>query len=511
MHPQQETWVSESTKVDATPVKMSDVLNLLPVFSSRSSANIPIVSPEAATVRLPASMAERNEIEPTPIVLDNKKESDSKPGTQSRSDHRVDENQKEDESAKAEDTYQRPANSRVTQGNDRGVRRHVKDLAGKIVALMLLTWATMTGCIHDHSAADLDHWRVMKSFFQARSFGDLSTRVMSAANDYHHDLSGIAVEIKIQALSALKAVDAVFCNRMEEIKSQMVKVFTIRREFFRSPRGLPREMKRRLAKTLAVVKQILYAHLTGMKTQVATLLTTVKEFFHNHKIVAGNMKQNVRTTKGMKRRPAATLTATRTYFPVRKELPREMKARTALALTAVLGLFHYREAIFRGIKTRASNALTAIDGFFHARTGPDGCRLEGWIRIGYAALYLIDRMLWTTDLELFFYQNGVVQTKVGRSLLDIVRGEHDTVFQLAPESHWLVWTLNYLGFFQGILLLLGIAPRFQISCLLINIISWDNQNCLTFDSQDILLPTLAFLLCFLPLHRRCRSWYDRSR
>ena len=58
---------------------------------------------------------------------------------------------------------------------------------------------------------------------------------------------------------------------------------------------------------------------------------------------------------------------------------------------------------------------TSVSDFFHARTGPQGCLLGGWLRIGYATLFILDRLLWTVDLEYFFYQSGVLPTRVTRS------------------------------------------------------------------------------------------------
>jgi hypothetical protein len=62
-----------------------------------------------------------------------------------------------------------------------------------------------------------------------------------------------------------------------------------------------------------------------------------------------------------------------------------------------------------------------------------------------------------------------------------------TMFQLAPDSNWLVWAVNYLCLFQGIILLLGIVPRFQLACLVTYLASWEHQNDHAWDSQDVML------------------------
>ena len=82
-------------------------------------------------------------------------------------------------------------------------------------------------------------------------------------------------------------------------------------------------------------------------------------------------------------------------------------------------------------------------------------------------------------------------------------------FQLAPESDWLIWGVNYLCLLQGILLLLGIAPRFQCVSLVVYLASWEHQNDHAWDAQDVMLRFFGFLLCFMPLHRlTVYEWYQ---
>ena len=149
-----------------------------------------------------------------------------------------------------------------------------------------------------------------------------------------------------------------------------------------------------------------------------------------------------------------------------------------------------------------AKALESLHDFFHARTGPEACLLGGWIRIAYAFLFIMDRLLWSLELDFFFYQSGVLPTRVTRSYSYV---ENDsimlTIFQLAPESDWLIWAVNYLCLVQGILLLLGVAPRFQLVCLIIYLASWEHQNDHAWDSQDVMLRFFGFLMCFMPLHR----------
>jgi len=162
---------------------------------------------------------------------------------------------------------------------------------------------------------------------------------------------------------------------------------------------------------------------------------------------------------------------------------------------STVALFH------RSVMTGIGKALHSVNDFFHARTGPEGCLLGGWMRIAYAFLFIMDRLLWSLELDYFFYQSGVLPTRVTRSYSYVEPYTYLTIFQLAPESDWLVWAVNYLCLLQGILLLLGIAPRFQLACLVTFLASWEHQNDHAWDSQDVMLRFFGFLLCFLPLHR----------
>jgi hypothetical protein len=146
-------------------------------------------------------------------------------------------------------------------------------------------------------------------------------------------------------------------------------------------------------------------------------------------------------------------------------------------------------------------AVASVNEFFHAQTGPQGCLLGGWLRIGYAFLFIMDRLLWSLELSHFFYQSGVLPTKVAQSYSYIEPDNMLSIFQLAPESDWLIWAVNYLCLLQGILLLVGVAPRFQLVCLVLYLASWEHHNDHVWDSQDVMLRFFGFLLCFLPLHR----------
>ena len=119
---------------------------------------------------------------------------------------------------------------------------------------------------------------------------------------------------------------------------------------------------------------------------------------------------------------------------------------------------------------------SAIHEFFHARAGANACLLAGWMRITYAILFILDRILWSVDLKFFYYNDtGVIPTRLTRSYAYVSESTLPTIFDLAPESDTLVWAVNYLGLLQGILLLLGFAPRFQCACLVVILASFEHQ------------------------------------
>jgi uncharacterized membrane protein YphA (DoxX/SURF4 family) len=137
-----------------------------------------------------------------------------------------------------------------------------------------------------------------------------------------------------------------------------------------------------------------------------------------------------------------------------------------------------------------------MNDFFHARAGPEACVLGGWMRIGYALLFIYDRIIIGLDFEWFFSGNGVISFEA----LD--RDMHQlSIFQLAPNSEELLWAMHYIGLLHGILLLLGIAPRFQVVCLFVNLVSFHHHNSVLYDAQDVMMRIWAILFCFMPLHR----------
>ena len=149
------------------------------------------------------------------------------------------------------------------------------------------------------------------------------------------------------------------------------------------------------------------------------------------------------------------------------------------------------------------------DDFFHARVGYQACRLAGWIRVGYAVLFLTDRLLLSVDFAWFF---GTPSNSPLFPLdTQMAQTHYYSIFQLAPESSVLLWSsIHFLGLFQGVLLLLGIAPRLQLLGIFVNLVSFQNHSYYIWEGEDKAFRLWCFFLMLMPLHRVTIYDYRRN-
>ena len=133
--------------------------------------------------------------------------------------------------------------------------------------------------------------------------------------------------------------------------------------------------------------------------------------------------------------------------------------------------------------------------------GRDGCRKAGWIRIGFATLAIVDRLLLHLDLDFFLSPtNGLLPiSQEEEGLFGVL-----SLLRFVQDSDTLLWSLHYLGLVNALLLLLGVAPRLNAFALFINTCSFHNAHWMIVDGQDTGLGPMArlynFHLLFLPLH-----------
>ena len=134
--------------------------------------------------------------------------------------------------------------------------------------------------------------------------------------------------------------------------------------------------------------------------------------------------------------------------------------------------------------TTKRNPITAIlpscNRFLHARTGESGIRIAGRMRVAFAILYLYDLAVlgfWTIPMFIL-PSTGIIPYNTAMQCSDAFLDVKNTwtLLQFFPESDFFVWFLWYVGVMHGILLLLGIAPRFQLVGILLNLLSFHRKS-----------------------------------
>ena len=142
------------------------------------------------------------------------------------------------------------------------------------------------------------------------------------------------------------------------------------------------------------------------------------------------------------------------------------------------------------------------DSFFHDRTGIQGCKVAGYMRVGFALCFLIDRIVMLFFLDFYFSPtNGVMPFRVTRHNWELVGWHQKSLFMLFPESEAFLWIFSTTGIVQGAILLLGATNHLRLHMfgLWLNILSFRNHNILYWDGEDDLFKIWAFLLLFFPL------------
>eukprot|EP00536_Pseudo-nitzschia_multiseries_P005975 jgi/Psemu1/254969/estExt_Genewise1Plus.C_1210137 len=135
--------------------------------------------------------------------------------------------------------------------------------------------------------------------------------------------------------------------------------------------------------------------------------------------------------------------------------------------------------------------------FLHARTGVKGCRLAGIIRVCYASLYLYSIFLMTIQMPtLFDPRKGLLPYSITSEGVDDYAY---SVFEFAPHSSLLVYAVFLLGLSSGVLLLLGIEPRWGAAGCYFFLHNLRSHNALIWDHEFHMNRTWAFFLILLPL------------
>lgn len=142
-----------------------------------------------------------------------------------------------------------------------------------------------------------------------------------------------------------------------------------------------------------------------------------------------------------------------------------------------------------------NRARAAWDRFFHARTDD---RLGGALRIAFAAVCGLNLALLGLDLDLFYFESGLVPYDVGRAVID---PDAWTLFSLLPRTDGAVRAAYGLTLLHLLLLGVGVWPRLQAACVFLWLCSFQHRNIVLFDAEDNVFRLLSFFLVFMPLHR----------
>jgi Vitamin K-dependent gamma-carboxylase len=137
------------------------------------------------------------------------------------------------------------------------------------------------------------------------------------------------------------------------------------------------------------------------------------------------------------------------------------------------------------------------DSFFHSRTGQDGCKWAGIIRIAYAITALGNVILMGLDYDLFFLPSSTyIPINEGRLTID---QDTWTIFQFLPQTDTVYWIAYWLHFSHIVLLGLGVFSRFQAAFCFFWTCMFRHHNNLIWDDEDTVFKQLAFYLVFFPL------------
>lgn len=122
-----------------------------------------------------------------------------------------------------------------------------------------------------------------------------------------------------------------------------------------------------------------------------------------------------------------------------------------------------------------------------------------FMRIAYACLLLIHLATLWPNAEFWFTDNGVLSNQTAISLGS--DNNWSLLFWL-PNTPFVIKLCLGLMVIHSTLLLLGIASRFQVVCLFVWLVSFQNRNFLILDGEDTLMRLYAFFFIWLPLDQR---------
>lgn len=147
--------------------------------------------------------------------------------------------------------------------------------------------------------------------------------------------------------------------------------------------------------------------------------------------------------------------------------------------------------------SRPSPSLSSVgrcwNAFFHTPADPRVCAL---IRIGYAALVLINLAVLYPQLDEFFGEAGVLPYETSRLIND---PDCWTVLGWLPHTPAVLHACFWIYVVQTVCLLLGAASRLNAVCVFVWLVSFQNRNVLVLDGEDSVFRLIGFFLIFMPV------------
>ena len=123
-------------------------------------------------------------------------------------------------------------------------------------------------------------------------------------------------------------------------------------------------------------------------------------------------------------------------------------------------------------------------------------RLVPVLRIGFAILVAINALVWLRDASYWFSDEGVLTLA---SAIDINKHARWSLLFYLPSTPMVVNSCLALMLTNCLLLAIGCWSRWQMVCIFVWLVSFQNRNPIICDAEDTLFRCFAFYMIFLPL------------
>ena len=122
-------------------------------------------------------------------------------------------------------------------------------------------------------------------------------------------------------------------------------------------------------------------------------------------------------------------------------------------------------------------------------------RVASLLRILYGTLMVVYVSVWMLDGPVWFSETGILSHASAEA---ISSGYHSSIF-FHYSSPTFVQACLVVMLLQSILLTLGVWSRFQMACVFVWLVSFQQRNPMILDCEDTVFRWFAFLMIFLPL------------